>query len=135
VNQLPDGDRGGNSIPLAGGENLHSRWDGLLGRRDLIREVDRQATQLSNRGRYREVWQSAATETDPSEWARESHELCKADVYADDILTAIRGTPLGDQIEPLRLSEEYMRNAGGIARRRIIEAGARLAVLIRASSR
>jgi hypothetical protein len=135
VNQLPDGDRGGNSIPLAGGENLHSRWDGLLGRRDLIREVDRQANELSNRVRYRDVWQSAATETDPSEWARESHQLCKSDIYSDDILSAVRGTPLGAQVEPLRLSDEYMRNAGGIAKRRIIEAGARLGVLIRATSR
>jgi hypothetical protein len=42
-NTFPEGDRGGNEIPLVGGEILHSRWDGLLGRRDLLRNVDRDA--------------------------------------------------------------------------------------------
>jgi hypothetical protein len=33
--RFPEGDKGGNSIPLVRGRNLHSLWDGLLGSRRL----------------------------------------------------------------------------------------------------
>jgi hypothetical protein len=136
VNQFPDGDRGGNEIPLVGGENLHSRWDGLLGRRDLMRDVDREVAELSNNSRYGDVWQSTAVnETDPRKWAEESHALCKSVVYSDEILNAVRQTPAGKTMAPLKLPEQYMQQAGDVARRRIIIAGLRLGKLLGSSGR
>jgi hypothetical protein len=42
---FPDCDRGGNSIRLSRGHNLHSLWDNLLGRDDRPTNVKRE-TQL-----------------------------------------------------------------------------------------
>lgn len=131
VNQFPLGDRGGNSIPLAGGENLHSRWDGLLGRRDRLRNVDREVTELSDRDRYGDTWESAARETDAQRWAAESHDLCKTVVYSDAILTVVRETSADMKFVPIKLPASYMKQAGEVARRRIITAGVRLGVLLR----
>jgi S1/P1 Nuclease len=129
VKQFPDGDRGGNSIPLAGGENLHSRWDGLLGRRDLLRNVDMEVAELSDR-QYRDVWRLAAKVTDPRKWADESHDLCKSVVYSDAILNSVRHTPAGAKMMPMKLPTAYMQQAGDVARRRVITAGVRLGTLL-----
>ena len=134
VKQFPLGDRGGNSIPLAGGENLHSRWDGLLGRRNLLRDVDREVAELSDRQQYGDVWDSAAKEMDPQKWAAESHELCKSVVYSDAILNAVRATPAGSDLSAIKLPTSYMREAGEVARRRIIAAGVRLWIQLREHS-
>jgi hypothetical protein len=40
------GDRGGNSIPTVQSQNLHSLWDGLLGRRDRMADVVREVAEL-----------------------------------------------------------------------------------------
>ena len=131
VKQFPLGDRGGNGIPLTGGENLHSRWDGLLGRRDLLRNVERQVLELSDRGRYRDAWiSSAIKESDPRKWAAESHELCKSVVYSVAILDTVRQSPPGATMSPIRVTTSYMEQAGDVARRRIITAGLRLAALL-----
>ena len=130
MHQFPEGDRGGNSIRLVGGENLHSRWDGLLGRRDLLRDVDREVGEMSDRMKYGNEWDSARRETDVRKWVAESHELCKSVVYSAAILKAVRNTPPGADLVPIRLTDSYMRDAGNLARRRIIAAGLRLASLL-----
>ena len=50
---FPNGDRGGNQIPLARGRNLHSLWDNLLGRQHYLRNVDREVAELRA---DRELW-------------------------------------------------------------------------------
>ena len=129
VDQFPKGDRGGNSILLVRGRNLHSLWDNLLGRQHYLRNVDREVAELT--GLHRDVWESAAMEADPRKWAEESHELCKAVVYSDSILNAIRATPEGAKLMPIQLPETYYRMAGEHARRRIIAAGLRLGALLK----
>ncbi|MCI0351205.1 MAG: hypothetical protein L0Z53_17415 [Acidobacteriales bacterium] len=90
VNQFPDGDRGGNEIPLARGRNLHSLWDNLLGRQHYLRDVARTVAELSDREKYGDVWGTAAKETDVRKWVDESHELAESVVYSDAILNAVR---------------------------------------------
>jgi hypothetical protein len=125
VNQFPEGDRGGDRIRLTRGRNLHALWDGLLGRRDRLRDVDREVLQLSDRTLYGDVWDTAAEETDVRKWVGESHELCMSVVCSPEILDAVRSTPAGMEVERLTLPESYMRDAGAVARKRIIAAGIR----------
>src|SRR5262249_23082933 len=82
------GDEGGNKIPLVRGKNLHSVWDGLLGKQYYIRNVNKVVDELSDQSRFGDVWDTAASETDPIKWVDESHALCEAVVYDDVILDA-----------------------------------------------
>jgi hypothetical protein len=130
MEHFPKGDKGGNEIPLTRGRNLHSLWDGLLGSQYYTRNVDKAVTELSDRERYGDVWNFARRETDPRKWAAESHKLATSFVYDDLILKAVRGTPPEQKIEPIMLSDAYLKEAGDRARRRVIAAGLRLGVLL-----
>jgi hypothetical protein len=50
--RFPKGDEGGNKIPLTKGKNLHSLWDGLLGRQYYMRNVAKLVDELSDKNRY-----------------------------------------------------------------------------------
>ena len=130
VERFPDGDKGGNEIPLVHGKNLHALWDNLLGKRYYMRDVDRLVKQLSNRVEYGTVWDTAAKETDPKKWAEESHALCESFVYPAELLAAIKDTPANEKLQPFDLTTEYSRAAGHQARLRIIAAGVRLGVML-----
>ncbi|HEY2589688.1 MAG TPA: S1/P1 nuclease [Tepidisphaeraceae bacterium] len=63
------------------------------------------------------------------QWVAESHELAVHDVYTPDIRAAVAaqdGEP-SKAFEPIRLSDDYMRHAREIGRRRGALAGLRLA--------
>jgi predicted NAD-dependent protein-ADP-ribosyltransferase YbiA (DUF1768 family) len=96
----------------------------------LLQDVDREVAELSDRMKYGNEWDSAKRETDVRKWVAESHELCKSVVYSAAILDAVRNTPPGADLVPIRLTDSYMRDAGNLARRRIIAAGLRLASLL-----
>jgi glycerophosphoryl diester phosphodiesterase len=131
VDQFPHGDRGGNEIPLMRGRNLHSLWDNLLGRQYFMRNVDHEVAELLDRERYGDVWHTALQETEVRMWAEESHTLYKSAVYSQSILGAIRDTPTGQDVVSITLPDTYMRQAGEVARHRIVAAGIRLAMLLR----
>ena len=131
MSHFPKGDEGGNKILLTKGKNLHSLWDGLLGTQYYMRNVEKAANELSDRGRFGDVWDSAAAETDPRKWAEESHKLCESVVYSDAILSEVAIAPDGDKIPPIDLPAEYYKTAGEQARRRIVAAGLRLAAVLR----
>jgi hypothetical protein len=130
VDHFPKGDRGGNAIPLVRGQNLHSLWDNLLGRQHYMRNVDKAVAELSDRRRFGDVWNTAAKETDPLKWAKESHELCESFVYDAVILDAVMQTPPGAEIAKIVLPDAYYKAAGEHARRRIVAAGVRLSTLL-----
>jgi hypothetical protein len=125
------GDEGGNQIPLTKGKNLHSVWDGLLGKQYYMRNVAKTVAELSDKSRYGDVWDTAANETDPRHWADESHALCESVVYDPAILEAIRNTPAGEKIAAINLPVDYYRAAGDVARKRTLAAGIRLGELLK----
>jgi hypothetical protein len=125
------GDEGGNQIPLTRGKNLHSLWDGLLGKQYYMRNVAKSVAELSDKSRFGEVWESASKETDPRRWADESHAFCESVVYDPAILEAVRNTPSGEKIAPIDLPVEYYKAAGDLARKRIVAAGVRLGVMLK----
>lgn len=123
---FPDGCRGGNSIRLSRGRNLHSLWDGLLGRDDKPSNVLRETEQLHHR---RELWEVATT-AGPEDWIGESHELANSFAYDAAILEAVRNATPGERMPSVTLSDEYLKASGDKARARIVAGGLRLGSLI-----
>lgn len=123
---FPDGCRGGNSIRLSRGRNLHSLWDNLLGRDDRPNNVKRETALLKDRS---ELWEVDA-DADPENWITESHELAKSFAYDAAVLDAVRGATPGRPMPSVTLSDEYLQSAGERARARIVAAGLRLALLL-----
>jgi hypothetical protein len=105
---VPNGDQGGNEIPLANGQNQHALWDNLLGRRHRLQDVDREVAGLSDRERFGDVWDSAGRETDIDRWAGEGRQLAESVVYAPVILEAVRPTPEGAKVAPVELPKAYL---------------------------
>jgi hypothetical protein len=132
VVHFPKGDQGGNKILITKGKNLHSLWDGLLGRDSRMSSVAKAGTELSDHERFGNVWDLSAKETDPIQWAKESHDLAEAVVYDDAILNAVRNSPTGEKMTPVDLPVEYYKAAGEQARKRVLAAGLRLGALLKA---
>jgi hypothetical protein len=117
--RFPEGDRGGNSIPVIQGRNLHSLWDGLLGRRDRPNDVKREVAELRARPELWKVQSGGSVE----DWIKESNQLSKSFVYSPVILDAVNQP---GELQKISLPREYLEQAGEHARQRIVAAGLRL---------
>jgi hypothetical protein len=122
--RFPTGDRGGNLIPVVQGRNLHSLWDGLLGRRDRPNDVKREVAKL---GDQQTIWK-VDTECGVEDWIQESHNLAKSFAYSPEIIAA---TEKEGELERINLPQEYLTQAGMHAQARVVSAGLRLAALLR----
>lgn len=107
----PNGDRGGNDVefPNANGSgNLHSYWDGVLGREDNPASLDRESRRLLNefpRSRFSsELVSSKGMEA----WVKESAEACRDVVYANLSIDEkrIRDLPIGYAADARKLAEK-----------------------------
>jgi hypothetical protein len=121
--RFPSGDRGGNSIKLRKGDNLHSLWDNLIGRSHKPNDVKREVAQLKQKT---ELWEVDTT-FDIKRWAEESNELAINVAYSEDILKAVQSE--GD-IPPIELPVAYYQQAGDVAKARVVAAGLRLGALL-----
>jgi len=125
--RFPNGDRGGNSIPLVQGRNLHSLWDNLLGRQSRLLDVDREVAELKA---LTDGWDVDLSLDVPC-WVEESHDLCKSFAYSPEITDAVQRP---GELERIRLPESYLESAGEKARLRVVAAGLRLATILKATS-
>ncbi|TWU27559.1 S1/P1 nuclease [Bythopirellula polymerisocia] len=121
--RFPKGDRGGNSLKLAKGQNLHSVWDNFIGRSHALNNVRLKAYQLKAQPEFWDV----DTTGNISDWIEESHKLAVEFAYDDAILKAILGT---EDIPPIVLPESYYKQAGEHARARVVAAGLRLGAML-----
>jgi len=122
VKTQPKGDAGGNNVFVMPGRNLHAFWDDAAGNDSSEAYVNRFAAEITAeflklRGRH------PRASKDPRRWIREGFELAKREVYTF-------GPETGSREHPIVLSEEYVTNARGIARRRLALAGFRLAAVL-----
>ncbi|MEO1617809.1 MAG: S1/P1 nuclease [Planctomycetota bacterium] len=127
-------DRGANSIRFTDRGNLHSAWDGLLGRRATASDVLRRVAKLGN---PLVVLRTVADEAGPdwltpSVWLTESRKFGLSHVYTDEVrrpvIAASRG--LTDGLPKFNLSEEYFQAAGKVARERVKYSATRLAIVL-----
>src|SRR5262249_11518796 len=68
---FPEGDKGGNAVAVVQGHNLHSLWDGLLGTRAQMNDVDREMRKLKEQPKLWDV----DTKTTVDDWIAESHQI------------------------------------------------------------
>jgi hypothetical protein len=133
--QFPEGDRGGNLayVVLHGGANkteLHSMWDGLLGKSTTASAIGRVVQQVNTMIKAHPdlIKSDLEKNTTFESWAKESFEVAKKEAYLDGNL------PLGDAHEDAsdigEAPEDYAKNAGRTAKIQIAKAGARLATTL-----
>lgn len=127
-----DGDRGANSIPTKQRKNLHSLWDGLLGPDFSVGGVRRRRLEiLENRDLCGDAKLAANAEggLEPLTWLSESSEMAKEYVYTQEVLDHIDAVErkVVSKLEPIDLSEEYLKAAGTLAQKRAAYASYRLA--------
>lgn len=138
VRVFPKGDAGGNSITV-GGSNLHSKWDGFPGRvrggklsqinlpkiRDAVDLLldDNALVQSGKKG---------AQSLSFDDWVEESYELAIEDAYSTSVRAKVaKAEEKGWSGVKVKLSKAYVRKGKEIARRRVVEAGYRLAELLK----
>ena len=129
---FPEGDRGGNSVKTVQAGNLHALWDQFPGQVDEFRGTRNRAIALVHDTGLAKIGSEATATLDAERWNSESHELAKTVVYDNDVLAALKSMESGGgAIEPMQLSERYLKAGGGIAEQRIAQAGFRLGAVLR----
>ncbi len=123
LHAINDHDRGGNdkrvSAPGARAGTLHHYWDNTLVERlgpDAQHIADRLILRITPANL--KAWQRGT----PQDWARESFETARAEVYAP--------LPPPDERGHYRLSEAYLEQGSNMVALQLEEAGVRLALLL-----
>jgi len=131
---FPEGDQGANKIKVVQSNNVHALWDGFLGQNADFRDVRNRASALAAADVYVRLGTESAAQLDPQTWRDESHLLAVTVTYDPEIMLALRKAEAAGALpaEPLVLSAEYLRMGGRIAERRAIQAGYRLAAILKA---
>ena len=135
--RFPLGDRGGNDVPIKGRDktiNLHMYWDGQFGGgRSLSGDLVRRAAVLLADRKLVSAGLRAEKQLRAESWVSESHRLAQQVVYSPKILAAIRRgeADAEKEIPAVALSRAYATKAHAVSRRRVVEAGFRLARVLR----
>ena len=134
-NLLPKGDKGGGRIPVVGAKNLHAYWDRRLGSgKSLPRLSARARGWIKDDDDLRKAGEKAAENTDFDAWLKESVKLARRYGYTDQVLRAVGRASPGNKMlkmDKIDLSDQYRDDAEEVATRRIVEAGYRLAAVLR----
>ncbi len=85
-NRHPNGDRGGNDIPLQISDNLHTLIDNQAGRQHKPNDIKREVAKLQSQPH---LWDVKKT-TDPEQWAKTAHQIAKTTIYTEEITNAIK---------------------------------------------
>ena len=149
---LPKGCRGGNSIKTKQSGNLHSLWDGLLGKDNKYQTCHNQAEKMFDEvflksdlsiltlenGRASDANSIFSAIRSRSRWlpdhvTSESHSLCKSMVYSQEIrLHLERLEDAGEsKVAEIELTDAYLKSAGRVARDQACKAGWRLGELLK----
>ena len=117
-NGKPEHDRGGNTCFVSGANNLHSLWDGLLGRGDSEGAVARLAASLEDQHP-----QPGKVDRNPKAWVKEGVTAAVEQVYAFHGSCAEKSTPA-------TLAPAYMKKAASFARSQAALAAYRTAAIL-----
>ncbi|MGY8749675.1 MAG: S1/P1 nuclease [Pirellulales bacterium] len=129
---LPKGYRGGNSIKTKQGRNLHSQWDGLLGKDNKYQACHNQAARMLEDADLASLCDQGASVTDAKSVCRGSSWYCKNYAYVSEVRAHLQR--LEDDGETklvaVDLSELYLKRAGAVAGHQASRAGWRLAKVL-----
>jgi len=127
---FPNGDRGANSISVKQGRNLHALWDGLLGGRYDEGDINRRLAEITSDKQLVNYGRNAVGQSmDGLAWVEESRAAARQAVYTQEIMGPITAAARGlsERVGQVYLSDDYLKNAGKVARVRAAQAGYRLA--------
>ena len=128
--RFPQGDRGGNMVMIriqSGPLNLHSFWDGLLGRGLDAASINKDVAEIEKvvEDRGPEIRKELEAHQTFESWGREGLELARSAAYLNgELKMAVSG---GKPEDVPQVQAEYPSNAGRLARVQIGKAGIRLA--------
>src|SRR5262245_4734326 len=129
---FPEGDRGGNSIKLKQRYNLHSLWDGFPGEAMEYREARNRSIVYVEQEPWRMLGKSATADLHESVWLAESAMVAKINAYDGEVLEAMEKMEAGGgAVQEIGLSERYLKAGGGMAEWRMVQAGYRLAAVVK----
>ncbi|HET6423705.1 MAG TPA: S1/P1 nuclease, partial [Planctomycetaceae bacterium] len=131
--RLPDGDRGGNSIPTKQRGNLHALWDNFPGEKIQLSESRKRALTWLHDVDLEAEAVGAADEVNEEVWWKESHRLCASVVYDEEVRSYLKHLPpepIEKDTPRLTLSEDYLKRGGHVSRVRILQAGLRLGAVL-----
>jgi hypothetical protein len=128
---FPDGDMGGNAIEVEDMGNLHSVWDHSLGKTKEFRGCRNHAIRLLHDDKLKLLGESAAKDLNEDNWLHESVDIASSVAYGSEVLEQLRAVPEDEDAPPVVVSEDYLRNAHAIARKRATQAGYRLGAILK----
>lgn len=111
-------------------KNLHSLWDGLLGKGYNASGIKRRLGKLRTDKELVTAGRKAVGQSmDSHQWVQESREAARQAVYTQEVMGPITAFARGlsDGVGKIYLSEEYLKKAGRVAQIRAAQAGYRLA--------
>lgn len=129
---LPKGCRGGNSIKTKQGRNLHSLWDGLLGKDNKYQACHNQALRMLEDADLASLGERAADVIDAESVCLGSNWYCKNYAYASEVRAHLQRLEEDGEtkIVAVDLSESYLQRAGTVAAHQASRAGWRLAKVL-----
>ncbi|HBJ36537.1 MAG TPA: hypothetical protein DDZ51_17645 [Planctomycetaceae bacterium] len=131
---FPEGDRGANSIRTQQARNMHALWDQLLGQRYAHGDVRRRMVEIQTDAELAAMADEAMEQPnylEPSQWLKESRDSGLHSVYTPEVVNVVLQAQRAGaaSLEPIALSEEYLKNAGRVAQGRALLAARRLAAV------
>ena len=128
---FPEGDRGGNSIKLKQSYNLHSLWDGFPGEAMEYRVARNRGIEYAEDSNWKAVGKSAIDALQEGDWLKESEVIARTTAYDSEIIDAVKKMEAAGFVQPIELSERYLKTGGPIAERRMVMAGYRLGAVLK----
>src|SRR5262249_8333554 len=131
---FPRGDRGGNSVTTEQVGNLHSLWDRFPGNSNSFSSARNRAAQLLHTSSMENLGEAAEMDLDEEQWLKESQKKAFESAYDADLLAHLRvfERSRDDELLPMDLSDDYLREGREIADQRVVEAGFRLGAILKA---
>jgi hypothetical protein len=131
-NLFPKGDHGGNHILTKQHGNLHSLWDGFPGGKVHFKTAHQRALKLMTDTDLVALGDKSAGQLDEKDWLEESRELAVNVVYGDEMMSYLRNAEQeGTELQPISLDVDYLRAGGKVCDKRVVQAGYRLAAVLK----
>jgi hypothetical protein len=131
THRFRNGDRGGNYLEYEHAWDLHAFWDDQISNDEPYRTLRVLAGDLKKNRELASAGERAAATVDSEKWIDESNALAKRFAYTPEVLEKIAAREGHSHLGPLHPGEKYATDAETVAERRAVEAGYRLAKLLK----
>ena len=121
------GDHGGNYVDIEHRWDLHGFWDEQVSTEQSFETLRILATDLGQNRKLQAAGREAAATLDVDKWIDESFDLAMRYGYTKEVLQKVADREGHSHLGPLELPASYKADAEGVAERRAVEAGYRLA--------